>query len=147
MGPDQQGSGGRPSPRPASCRRPPPGVGHPGRCRHGGHHQRLLSAPVTVDPDIPRRVAQVRHDIEDLYALQTAANDSLNTVNGQQRRLASRVEEVQQTLDLHGGRLDRIEDNQRQQSGRLDRIEDHLAGLSGQLAEVLTVLRGLGPSD
>jgi len=100
-----------------------------------------------VDPDIPRRVAQVRHDIEDLYALQTAANDSLNTVNGQQRRLASRVEEVQQTLDLHGGRLDRIEDNQRQQSGRLDRIEDHLTGLSGQLAEVLTVLRGLGPSD
>jgi hypothetical protein len=70
----------------------------------GSPRARLLPAPVTVDPDIPRRVAQVRHDIEDLYALQTTANDALNTLNGQQRRLASRVEEVQQTLDLHGGR-------------------------------------------
>ena len=126
---------------------------------------------MTVDPDIPRRVAQARHDIEDLYALQTTANDVLNTLQpeplavrrvladpprrvgmadvwmyeqtllqGQQRRLASRIEEVQQTLDLHGGRLDRIEDNQRRQS-------EQLAGLSDQLAEVLTVLRGLGPSD
>ena len=88
---------------------------------------------MTVDPDIPRRVAQARHDINDLYALQTTANDALNT--------------VQQTLDLHSGRLDRIEDHQRQQTGRLDRIEDQLSGLSSQLTEVLTVLRGLGPSD
>jgi hypothetical protein len=102
---------------------------------------------VTVDPDIPRRVAQARHDIDDLYALQTTANNALTTLTGQQRRLANRIDEVQQTLDLHGGRLDRIEDNQRQQDGRLDRIEDHLAGLSGQLAEVLSVLRGLSPSD
>jgi septal ring factor EnvC (AmiA/AmiB activator) len=113
----------------------------------GSHHQRLLSAPVTVDPDIPRRVAQARHDIDDLYALQTTANNALSTLQGQQRRLANRVDEVQQTLDLHGGRLDRIEDNQRQQVGRLDRIEDNLARLSGQMTEVLTVLRGLGPSD
>jgi hypothetical protein len=72
--------------------------------------------------------------------LQTTANDVLNALQGQQHRLTSRVEEVQQTLDLHGGRLDRIEDNQRRQS-------EQLAGLSDQLAEVLTVLRGLGPSD
>jgi chromosome segregation ATPase len=95
---------------------------------------------MTVDPDIPRRVAQVRHDIEDLYDLQTAANDSLNKINGRHQRLVSRVEEVQQTLDLHGGRLDRIEDNQRRQS-------EQLVGLSDQLTEVLNVLRGLGPSD
>ena len=95
---------------------------------------------MTVDPDIPRRVAQVRHDIEDLYALQTTANDALNTLQGQQRRLTNRVEDVQQTLDLHGGRLDRIEDNQRRQT-------EQLAALSDQLAEVLKVLRGLGPSD
>jgi hypothetical protein len=36
---------------------------------------RLLSAPVTVDPDIPRRVAQARHDIDDLYALQLATEE------------------------------------------------------------------------
>ena len=95
---------------------------------------------MTVDPDIPRRVAQVRHDIEDLYALQTTANDALNTLQGQQRRLTNRVEDVQQTLDLHGGRLDRIEDNQRRQT-------EQLAALSDQLAEVLKVLQGLGPSD
>jgi septal ring factor EnvC (AmiA/AmiB activator) len=94
---------------------------------------------VTVDPDIPRRVAQVRHDIEDLYDLQTSANDSLTKLNGRQHRLENRVGEVQQTLDLQGGRLDRIEDNQRRQSRQLD-------GLADQLTLVLATLRGLDSS-
>jgi chromosome segregation ATPase len=95
---------------------------------------------VTVDPDIPRRVAQVRHDIDDLYELQSAANDSLTKLNGRQHRLENRLGEVQQTLDLQGGRLDRIEDNQRRQSQQLD-------GLAEQLAEVLTALRGPSSGD
>jgi predicted nucleic acid-binding Zn-ribbon protein len=95
---------------------------------------------VTVDPDIPRRVAQVRHDIEDLYELQTAANDSLTKLNGRSLRLGNRVDEIQQTLDLQGGRLDRIEDNQRRQSQQLD-------GLAEQLAQVLTALRGPSSGD
>lgn len=95
---------------------------------------------MSVDPDIPRRVAQVRHDIEDLYDLQTSANNSLTKLNGRQHRLETRVEEVQQTLDLQGGRLDRIEDNQRRQSRQLD-------GLAEQLAQVLTALRGPSSGD
>ena len=95
---------------------------------------------MTVDPDIPRRVAQVRHDIEDLYELQSSANATLTKIGGSQLRLTNRVDEVQQTLDLHGGRLDRIEDNQRRQSQQLD-------GLAEQLGEILTALRRLGPDD
>jgi len=85
-------------------------------------------------------VAQVGHDIEDLYQLQTSANDSLTKLNGRHLRLANRVDEVQQALDLQGGRLDRIEHNQRRQSQQLD-------GLAEQLAQVLTALRGPNPSD
>ncbi|MBA2323810.1 MAG: hypothetical protein M3Z25_04005 [Actinomycetota bacterium] len=95
---------------------------------------------MTVDPDIPRRVAQVRHDVEDLYQLQASANATLSKIGGSQLRLTNRVDEVQQTLDLHGGRLDRIEDNQRRQSQQLD-------GFATQLTEILAALRGLGPSD
>ena len=100
----------------------------------------VYSALVTVDPDIPRRVAQVGHDIDDLYALQTSANNSLSQLTGRQRRLENRVEEVLQTLDLQGGRLDRIEDNQRRQFQQLD-------GLAEQLAQVLTALRGPSSGD
>jgi hypothetical protein len=44
---------------------------------------------------------------------------------------------LQQTLDLHGGRVDRIEDIQRRQF-------EHL---SAQMAEILGVLRGPAAAD
>ena len=68
----------------------------------------------------------------------------MSQVDASQTRMAgvllrhnNRFEELQQTLDLHGGRLDRIEDNQRQQF-------EHL---SAQMAAVLSVLRGPAAAD
>jgi hypothetical protein len=46
--------------------------------------------------------------------------NTLSKIGGRQLRLSIRVDEVEQTLDLRGGRLDRIEDNQRRQSQQLD---------------------------
>lgn len=92
---------------------------------------------VSVGPDIPPRVAQASHDIDDLYELQAVAKDSLNKLAGQQQRLGNRVEEVQQTLGLHGGRLDRIEGNQGRQSDRLEAMSGQLTQVSEQLTEVL----------
>ncbi|MGH3623077.1 MAG: hypothetical protein ACRDQ5_14995 [Sciscionella sp.] len=79
-------------------------------------------------PDIPRRVSQLRHDVDDVYDLLDITNHTVTSIAGTQRRHGNRLEEIQQALDLTTGRLDRIEDTQRQQfdslDARLDRIED-----------------------
>ncbi|MGH3686689.1 MAG: hypothetical protein ACRDRU_11395 [Pseudonocardiaceae bacterium] len=87
---------------------------------------------MTVQPDIPHKVSQIRHDLDDLYELMSHVEASQNRMAGALLRHNNRFEELQQTLDLQGGRLDRIEDNQRRQF-------EHL---SGQIAEILGVLRG-----
>ena len=77
-------------------------------------------------------------------------------------RLTERVEEVQQTLDLHSGRLGRLKEGQRAHTealdgihgrldgvdgrldgvdGRLDGIDGRLGRVEGQLTEVLDILR------
>ena len=88
---------------------------------------------MTADPDVPRRMAQARHDIDELYELQAAANQSLVRLAGGQRRLTERVEEVQQTLDLHSGRLGRLEEGQRAHTEALDGIHGRLDGVDGRL--------------
>ena len=116
--------------------------------------------PVTVQPDIPRKVNQIRHDPDDLYELMSQVDASQTRMAGVLLRHNNRFEELQQTLDLHGGRLDRIEDNQRRMDGRLDAVDGRLGGvdgrldriednqrqqfehLSAQMAEILNVLRG-----
>ncbi|MGH3899444.1 MAG: hypothetical protein ACRDTA_14635 [Pseudonocardiaceae bacterium] len=55
-----------------------------------------------------------------------------------------RFDELQQTLDLHGGRLDRIEDNQQRLEDNQHRQFEHL---SGQIVEILGVLRGPAAVD
>jgi len=99
---------------------------------------------VTVQPDIPHKVSQIRHDLDDLYELMSQVDRSQTHTAGVLRRHNSRFEELQQTLNLHGGRLDgmdrrldRIEDNQRQQF-------EHL---SAQMAEILGVLRSPVTAD
>lgn len=52
-------------------------------------------------------------------------------------RHGNRLEELQQILDLHSGRPDRTEDNQRRQF-------EHP---SAQMAEILDVLRGPATAD
>jgi chromosome segregation ATPase len=104
---------------------------------------------MTVQPDIPHKLGQMRHDLDDLYEL---VSQGQARITGTLMRHHNRLEELQQTLDLHNGRLDRIEDNQRRQSERLDGIVGRLTGIedyqrrqSDQLAEILGVLRGSAP--
>jgi hypothetical protein len=64
-------------------------------------------------PD-PRVVRQLRHDLDDVYELLDSTNQTVTSIAATQRRHSNRLEEVQQALDLQGGRLERIEDTQRQ---------------------------------
>ncbi|MBP2371867.1 hypothetical protein [Pseudonocardia parietis] len=64
-------------------------------------------------PD-PRVVRQLRHDVDDVYDLLDSTNRTVTSVAGIQRRHSTRLEEIQQALDLQNGRLERIEDIQRQ---------------------------------
>lgn len=65
-----------------------------------------------------RVVRQRRHDVDDLLNdTNTAVATTSTTVTkmaGMQRRHGLRLEEIQQALDLQNGRLDRVEDGQRQ---------------------------------
>lgn len=64
-------------------------------------------------PD-PRVVRQLRHDVDDVYELLDSTKRTVTSVAATQRRHSTRLEEIQQALDLQGGRLERIEDTQRQ---------------------------------
>ncbi|MGH3826325.1 MAG: hypothetical protein ACRDQX_04005 [Pseudonocardiaceae bacterium] len=97
---------------------------------------------MTVQPDIPRRVNQMRHDLDDLYELMSQVNQSQTRTAGVLLRHNNRFEELQQTLDLHSGRLDRIEDGQRRQFERLDRIEDGQRGQFERLDRIEDGQRG-----
>lgn len=92
---------------------------------------------VSAQPDLPHKVRQIRHDLDDLYELMSQVDQSQTRAAGILLRHNNRLEELQQTLDLHSGRLDRIEDNQRRQF-------EHL---SAQVAEILGVLRGPATAD
>ena len=75
----------------------------------------------------------MRHDVDDVYDLLSTTDKTLGTVWAVQRRHGNRLDEIQQTLDLHSGRLDRMEDNQRRQAEGLDRLEKRLDGVDGRL--------------
>ncbi len=111
-------------------------------CRAG----RTTLPGVTAQPDIPHKVSQIRHDLDDLYELMSRVEKSQTRMAGVLLRHNNRFEELQQTLDLHGGRLDRIEDNQRRMQDSQQRLEDNqhrqFEHLSAQIAEILGVLRG-----
>ena len=66
-----------------------------------------------ASPD-PRAVRQLRHDVDDIYELLDSTTRSVNTIASTQGRHSSQLEEIQQALDLQNGRLDSIEDTQRQ---------------------------------
>ena len=66
-----------------------------------------------ASPD-PRAVRQLRHEVDDAYELLDATTRSVDTIASTQHQHSSQLEEIQQALDLQNGRLDRIEDTQRQ---------------------------------
>jgi septal ring factor EnvC (AmiA/AmiB activator) len=99
---------------------------------------------VSAQQDLPHRVNQIHHDLDDLYELMSQVDQSQTRIAGILLHHNNRLDELQQTLDLHGGRLDRIEDNQRQMQDSQRQQFEHL---SAQIAEILGVLRGPAAAD
>ena len=64
-----------------------------------------MTAPQSPDS---REFRQMRHDVDDVYDLLSTTDKTLGTVWAVQRRHGNRLDEIQQTLDLHSGRLDRM---------------------------------------
>lgn len=112
----------------------------------------------------------MRHDVDDVYRLLTetqetvqSGREAIGAVWNGQRRHGTRLEEIQQALDLQNMRMERVEDTQREQGQRLGRVEvgqreqgqrlgrveerldsvdGRLERLEGTQQEILTLLRG-----
>ncbi len=84
-----------------------------------------------ASPEMHRRVAQLRHDVDDVYELLDTTNQTVATIAATQRRHGTRLEEIQQTLDLTVGRLDRLEHAQQ----RLADAQERFTGAAERLAE------------
>ena len=91
---------------------------------------------VAPDSAEGREFRQMRNDVDDGYALLEGIGKSVTAISATQRRHGNRREEIQQSVDLQSGRLDRMEDNQRQQAARLGRVEGRLDGMDGRLDSV-----------
>jgi len=96
-------------------------------------------------PESPqsREFRQMRHDVDDVYRLLTETNElaqssreAIGAVWNGQRRHGTRLEEIQQALDLQNMRTDRMEDTQRTQGDRLGRVEGHLGDINQRLESV-----------
>lgn len=92
-------------------------------------------------PD-PREFRQMRHDVDDVYELLDGIQKSITTLSTTQRRHTNRLEEIQQSLDLHNGRLDRIDDTQRRGLDRLTALEAGQHRLEEGQREILDAIRG-----
>jgi chromosome segregation ATPase len=93
-------------------------------------------------PESPqsREFRQMRHDVDDVYRLLTDTNElaqssreAIGAVWNGQRRHGTRLEEIQQALDLQNMRMDRMEDTQRTQGDRLGRVEGRLGDINHRL--------------
>ncbi|MGH3910619.1 MAG: hypothetical protein ACRDRM_07280 [Pseudonocardiaceae bacterium] len=106
---------------------------------------------MTRPEELPHKVSQIRHDLDDLYELMSQVEQNQTRAAGVLHRHGIRLEELQQTLDLHGGRIDRIDGRIDRIDGHLDRIEDNqrqqFDHLSAQIAEILSALRGPATAD
>jgi hypothetical protein len=69
-----------------------------------------------------------RYEFERLYAFVHDTTTRVNSIGGKQLQQTNRLHEIQETLDTHSGRLDRIEANQTRQNQKLEAILDQLRG-------------------
>ncbi len=104
-----------------------------------------------ASPEIQRKIGQLRHDVDDVYELVDGTNKLVTKIAGTQQRHGTRLEEIQQALDLTVGRMDRIEDTQRRQGDTLQRQEDtqrrQYETLNAKLDDIVALLRGNQPTD
>jgi hypothetical protein len=69
-----------------------------------------------------------RYEFERLYAFVYDTTSSVNSMGAKQLQQTNRLHEIQETLDTHSGRLDRIEANQARQNQKLEAILEQLRG-------------------
>ncbi len=84
-----------------------------------------------ASPELQRKVGQLRHDVDDVYELVDSTNELVTKIAGTQQRHGTRLEEIQQALDLTVGRMDRLEDTQRRQYETLNTKLDGIVALLG----------------
>ena len=89
-----------------------------------------MAAPQSPDS---HEFRQMRNDVDDGYELLKDVQDSVIRISSTQRLHGNRLTEIQQSVDLAAGRLNRMEDNQRRQAEGLDRLEKRLDGVDGRL--------------
>ncbi|HKR52526.1 MAG TPA: hypothetical protein VJT72_23705 [Pseudonocardiaceae bacterium] len=97
-----------------------------------------------ASPEIQRKIGQLRHDVDDVYELLDGTNELVTKIAGTQQRHGTRLEEIQQSLDLTVGRMDRIEDTQRRQYETLNAQNETL---NTKLDDVVALLRGNQSTD
>jgi len=114
-----------------------------------------------VSADMEHRVNQLRHDVDDVYELLAVTNKTVEETNGKvvaiattQRRHGNRLDEIQCSLDLTVGRLERLEQGherleQRQltQDAKLDAIEQRQQTQDAKLDAILAAVGGRPPVD
>ncbi|MGH3941762.1 MAG: hypothetical protein ACRDTG_24670 [Pseudonocardiaceae bacterium] len=91
---------------------------------------------MTMPEELPHRVSQIRHDLDDLYELMSQVEQGQTRIEGVLRGHHKRFEELQQTLTLHDGRLGRIEDNQHQTDNRLGQIQNNQQQTDSRLGRI-----------
>lgn len=85
---------------------------------------------------LPHKVSQIRHDLDDLYELMSQVQQSQVRTESVLHEHGNQIGKLQQSLDLHTVRLDRIENNQHQFGGRLDRIGENQHQFGGRLDRI-----------
>ena len=87
-------------------------------------------------PDSERRIRQLRHDVDDVYDIVDATSKKAISIHTVQRRHGLRLDEIQQSLDMHTGRLDRLEAGQQRLDDRMGGLEDRMGGLETRMGGV-----------
>ena len=77
--------------------------------------------PPDIPVPIPIRVSRNSNDIEELYEITKATNETVGTIAAVQQVHGNRLVDIGRTLDVHTNRLNKI-------SGRLNHIETTLHG-------------------
>jgi hypothetical protein len=110
-----------------------------------------------ASPEIQRKVGQLRYDVDDIYELVDGTNELVTKIAGTQQRHGTRLEEIQQALDLTVsqldltvGQLDLTVGRLDLTVGRMDRIEDtqrrQYETLNAKLNDIVALLRGNQPT-
>jgi len=88
-----------------------------------------------ASPEMEHRVSQLRHDVDDVYELLDATNQTVSTLATTQQQhgiwlteIRQRIDHVENVVDRVENVIDRVEGAQREQGSKLDTILALLGG-------------------